>query len=251
MIVAIYAYGHWRTAIGKLLILSGVVVVLCSLGPQLHAADHSLIPLPWRWIMKLPTFNQALPVRFAMFWFLILSLMTAIVLSDPAIGRSVRISLAVLAVLFLIPNRHYRLTVPQQVDTPGFFEPSIIKTYVKPGDALLIFPYSVQGTSMLWQAQTNMYFNMVGGYLSTYVPIDYRQWPAVTMMLHDQPQPGFAAELKPFLEHYQVKGIVVTAESRAKWREPLANLGIAPIDVGEVLFYPVTDGSSSAEAPTR
>jgi len=251
VIIGLYVYAHWRTAPGKLLTLCALIILICSLGPQLHVADRILMPLPWGWIMKLPTFNQPLPVRFAMFLFLIISIMAAIVLSDQTIDRRVRISIAVLALLFLVPNRHYRLTARQPVDTPAFFAAPTLETYVKPGDALLIFPYSVQGTSMLWQAQTNLYFNMVGGYLSTYVPDDYRRWPVVAMMLQDQPQPDFAAELKPFLEHYQVKGIVVTRESQTKWREPLAPLGIAPIDVGEVLFYPVSSLAKPAEAAGR
>src|ERR1700682_1581163 len=163
VIIAVYAYTNWRTSLRPLLILSGAAFVVCSLGPNLHVADRSLMFLPWHWIMKLPTFNQALPVRFAMFVFLVISIMAAIVLSDPSISMTVRLALASLSVILLLPNRHYRLTLPQQVDTPAFFETSTLKTYVKPGDRLLIFPYSIQGTSMLWQAQTNMYFDMGGG----------------------------------------------------------------------------------------
>ena len=98
---------------------------------------------------------------------------------------------------------------------------------------------------MLWQAQTNMYFDMVGGYLSSYVPVDYQQWPVVQMMLRDEPGPGLATELKPFLEHYQVKGIVVAPESETKWRPALAPLGIEPKEVGGVLFYTVSLATSS------
>jgi hypothetical protein len=245
VIVALYAYTHWRTAIGKLLILSGAAFVVCSLGPHLYVMDRSLMLFPWHWIMKLPTFNQALPVRFAMFVFLVISIMAAIVLSDKSIARTVRISLAALSVILLLPNRHYRLTLPQQVDNPAFFETTTLKTYVKPGDRLLIFPYSIQGTSMLWQAQTNMYFDMVGGYLSSYVPVDYQQWPVVQTMLRDEPGPGLATELKPFLEYYRVEGLVVTRESETKWRPALAPLGIEPKEVGGVLFYAVSLATSS------
>lgn len=245
VIVALYAYAHWRTAIGKLLILSSVVFVVCSLGPNLHVADRSSMFLPWHWIMKLPTFNQALPVRFAMFLFLVISIMAAIVFSDRSIAMTVRIALAALSIILLLPNRHYRLTLPQQVDTPAFFEASTLKTYLKPGDRLLIFPYSIQGNSMLWQAQTNMYFDMVGGYLSSYIPADYQQWPVVDMMLRDEPAPAFATELKPFLDHYRVNGVVVTRESEAKWRSALAPLGIEPKEVDGVLFYAVSALSSS------
>jgi len=239
IILILYARRHWRTPAGRLLILSAVVVVVCSLGPQFRVADRLLMPFPWRWIMKLPTLNQALPVRFAMFLFLIISVITSIVLSDPQLARPIRIMLGFLAVLLLLPNRHYVLHVPQQVDTPAFFAASTLETYVKPGDTLLILPFSIQGTTILWQAQTNMYFKMVGGYISSYVPQDYRQWAAAKRMLGNEPGLDFASQLKPFLSFYHVKGIVLAPEAQAKWRGPIAELGIAAKDVGGVLFYPV------------
>jgi len=66
------------------------------------------------------------------------------------------------------------------------------------------------------------------------------------MIRSGQPAPTFATGLKPFLEHYLVKGIVVTPESETKWRPALAPLGIEPKEVGGVLFYAVSIASSSA-----
>jgi len=83
--------------------------------------DRSLMLFPWHLIMKLPTLNQALPARLAMFVFRVISIMAAIVLSDMSITMTIRIALAALSVILLLPNRHYRLTLPQQVDTLAFF----------------------------------------------------------------------------------------------------------------------------------
>jgi hypothetical protein len=235
----LYVWWYWHTPVGKLLILSSLFVVVCSFGPQFHIADRSLMTFPWRWIVKIPTLNQALPVRFAMFFFLVISLVASIVLSDPRISKPLRISLAVLSILLAVPNRHYRLTVPQPVDTPTFFERPILEGYLKPNDTLLIFPFSIQGTSMLWQATSKMYFEMVGGYISTYVPPDYRRWPVVKMMLQDEPGPEFATQLKPFLANYHVAGIVISPEAEPKWRGPIDGLGIEPKHIGGVLFYSI------------
>ncbi len=244
-ILAIYCYRRWRTPIGKFLILSAMIVVVCSFGPQFHVLDRPLVPFPWRWIMRLPTLNQALPVRFAMLFFLILSIMAAVVMSDAGIPKLIRIALGLLAVVLLLPNRHYRLTVPHKDDTPAFFDAAILQKQIARDDTLLIFPFSIQGTSLLWQARTDMYFKMVGGYVSTYVPPDYRPWPVVEMMLDNQPAGDFAQQLRPFLTHYQVKGIVVAPEAQAQWSGPIGELGIEPRQVGGVLFYSITSSSLS------
>jgi len=64
-IILLYVRSRWQSGIGKLLILTSVVLVICSFGPYLHIANHRIVTFPWYWIMKLPTLNQALPVRFA------------------------------------------------------------------------------------------------------------------------------------------------------------------------------------------
>ena len=248
VILLLYARRHWRTGAGKLLLLASLMVVVCSFGPYLHVANRPLLVLPWRWIMKVPTLNKALPVRFPMFFYLCISIMASIVLSERSIRRSFRTALAGLSVLLLLPSRHYIRTLPQQVDTPDFFNASILDAHVKRGDTLLILPFSIQGTSLLWQAQTDMYFNMVGGYVSTYVPEDFRRWPVVAMMLGDEPGPDLVNQLKPFLAHYQVKGIVLAPEAQPKWRGPISELGVDQEEVGGVLFYPI---GGSAESTGR
>jgi hypothetical protein len=117
-----------------------------------------------------------------------------------------------------------------------------LETYVKPSQTLLIFPFGAKGTSMLWQASTDMYFRMVGGYISSYVPADYRRWAVVDMMLLDEPGPDFTDQLIPFLAYYHVDGIVIAPKAQLKWREPIERLGIVPTEVGGVLFYPIKPG---------
>ena len=250
-LLSLYSYRRWRTPVGKLLIISAIVVIVCSFGPQFHVLDRPLMNFPWRWLMRLPTFNQALPVRFAMLFFLILSIVTAVVMSDAGIPKSIRIALGLLAIVLLLPNRHFRLTVPHKDDTPPFFDTAILQNHVERGATLLIFPFSIQGTSLLWQARTEMYFRMVGGYISTYVPPDYRPWPVVDMMLDNEPARDFASELRPFLAHYQVNGIVLAPEAQAKWSGPIGELGITPEPIGGVLFYPIASSSLSGDQVSR
>ncbi len=240
MILVLYAFFHWREPVGKLLMLSGAFVLVCSLGPQLHFLNHALIPMPWKWIMKLPTLNQPLPVRFSMFFFLAVSIIASIVLSDRQVPRILRVTLGLSAIILALPNLHYIRTTTEKVDTPAFFEvPVTLSSHVNPNDTLLILPFSIQGTSMLWQAQTDFYFRMVGGYIGTYVPPDFRKWAVVPMMLRDEPEPGFAEQLRPFLLHYNIKAIIIAPEAQAKWRGPVEALGIKAEESGDVLFYRV------------
>lgn len=242
LILGLYIYRHGRSPQGKLLIISSVLMVACSFGPTLHIADRSVMRFPWYWIARIPALNQALPIRFAIFFFLNLSIIGSIVFADPRLWKSIRVSLAALSIILLLPGRHYFTDIPHRVDTPSFFSREILETYVKPSQTLLIFPFGAKGTSMLWQASTDMYFRMVGGYISSYVPADYRRWAVVDMMLLDEPGPDFTDQLIPFLAYYHVDGIVIAPKAQLKWREPIERLGIVPTEVGGVLFYPIKPG---------
>ncbi len=239
VMLLLYGQRHWREAACKVLILSGAFIVVCSLGPELHIFDQPILQFPWHWIMRIPTLNQALPIRFAMYYFLLVAIAASIVTNELQIARPIRVTLAVLAIILMLPNHRYITTVPQKVDTPAFFNDSTLRTHVAPGDTLLIFPFSIQGTSMIWQAQAQFYFKTIGGYISTWVPLEFQQSPVISMMLADQPGPDFAAQLKPFLSTYNVKGIVIAPESQARWREAVDAMGIKPENVGDVLYYRV------------
>src|SRR5262249_1210000 len=78
LIIALFAGSHWRRPEGRFLLCALGTVVLASLGPSLHVAGQSTIPLPWRLALWLPVIKTALPGRFAVYAALIAAIIAAL-----------------------------------------------------------------------------------------------------------------------------------------------------------------------------
>jgi len=139
------------------------LLVICSLGPSLWVNGiNTDIWLPWRAISHLPIIRYALPVRFTMFAFLVVSITIALWLAD---ARSVqmrvsRYALATVACLFLLPIRIPWTRLP----TVPFFEPGQITRMLPEGDNVIILPFDQTGAGLIWQIESGMYFTQTGGY---------------------------------------------------------------------------------------
>jgi hypothetical protein len=136
------------------------------------------------------------------------------------------------------------------------------KQYLAPGENVIILPYNLNGDSMLWQAQANMYFNMVQGWTGfPLTPAQFENWPIVQAMNDNIGLPDADLQLKAFLANYGVRMIIVANDSstwryhfddltpgaftrasvssddRELWHSWMATLGIKPEEAGDVLIY--------------
>ncbi len=247
LLIVFLLFGLYRwTAMGKLLASSALLISLCALGPRLHLAGAASIALPWKLMLHLPLIDQALPIRFPLYLWLIAAIVVALVLSAPEIPKSLRVVAGSLSVLFILPNLAYMRANATDVDTPAWLSSKDYQQYISAGDTLLVLPFGARGNSMLWQAQTGMYFTMAGGYISSAVPPEFARWPMV-MKLYDGPDEfRHAEQLRPFLAAHKIKAIVI-ADEKEKWRESFAPLGITPISVGEVSLYILPPALTSAK----
>ena len=93
--------------------------------------------------------------------------------------------------------------------------------------------------SMLWQAQSDMYFRLAGGYVSCEVPPAFKRWPIVPGLLYGALPPDYGEELKSFLGAHRVGTIIVSPESHAPSRLLLSTLGTRPVAAGGLILYRV------------
>lgn len=140
-----------------------------SLGPELIINKKPIAPLPWALLDKIEPFRSMLPSRLSIY-FLFFGIL--------AIGLSVKhlslikrphlrylyiaaISLSAIEMAPVVPYFSYSL--PQ----PTFFF-TRISQLIKPGQLAFVVPYARDGKQdvapMLWQADSNMRFKMIGGY---------------------------------------------------------------------------------------
>jgi hypothetical protein len=238
-VAIVYARSHWKESLGRVLIDSLVVICVLSLGPTLHIGGRELVGMPGKGLAVMPMIEKALPVRFTMYAFLILAIVTSLWLAASAASVRTRRIVAALAILFSLPNldAHYWIT---KVGTPAFFSAGLYRKYIAPGENVVVTPYWILGESMLWQAQTGMYFRMAGAW-SDPLPNEYRHWPVVSALTEWTPLPDPQMQVMSFLANHDVADVVVSDDDpdRAMWLRWIPVAVTAPVDVGGVTLFKI------------
>jgi hypothetical protein len=239
----LYARRYWREPFGKTLIDSLVIICVLSLGPILQIRGHRLIGMPGTLLSVTPLISKALPTRFMMFAFLIFAIITAQWLAASEASVRKKCIVATLVVLFSLPNIDARYWISKS-DTPEFFASGIYKKYLSPGEIVVVTPYSQHGNSMLWQAQSNFYFRMAGGWTGP-IPAEYKQWPVVDALTGWTYLPDPQMQLMSFLANHQVGAIVVDNRDRSslyfsQWMPAAAAI---PLEIGGVTLYRIAPES--------
>ncbi len=228
---------RWDTQLGRTLAIFLAVAVAASIGPRLHIGGIMLFVMPWGLFDHLPLLRSALPGRFMLFAFLALALSAALWASDDARSRAVRIAGAAAVVVFMLPNPSARFwTTPAH--TPAFFSGALYRKYLAKDETIVILPYGGMGNSMLWQAETGMYFRMAEGHTGPTVIDDFQRWPIVETFHFRRAIPDPGPQLKAFLAVHNVGAVVVADPGEGSWWKPiLSTLGVEPIKAGGVLLY--------------
>lgn len=225
---------RWHTRGAKILAAILAVTVVWSLGEFLNIDGHATIPLPWKLVGNLPVLNELLPSRMGVYVSLVCAVIIALWLSAPGSSPLRRWPLALLAVVFLIPNTSF---FNQQIDEPTFFTTTAYRHYLTPNEVVLPIPYGTAGPGLLWQASAHMYFRLASG--NFYVPADYGVQPFVMQALGPGPMKGAASALRAFVAQRHVQAIAVQADDPGGWPAVLQRLHYRSVDVGGVLLYRV------------
>ncbi len=152
-----------RSAGTRLLLAGTVVAALVTLGTAIVWRGRTIAWLPWRLVARLPVFDNVLPVRFSAY----MALGASVLVSAWIARRTgwLRWILPVLAVAAIVPA----VWRPDYVSHPErwpFFTQGIYKVCFPKGQNVAIFPFGDQGSSTLWQAETDFWFRMPDGYLA-------------------------------------------------------------------------------------
>jgi hypothetical protein len=211
LIVFLAVRAYWRNAAGRTAIASGSIIGLCALGPILYILGHPHgwrfgIYMPWKALSRLPVLGLVVPARLTVYLALLAAVGLAMWLAQGRrLGRA-KAALAVLSVLFLLPN----IWVPglyAERRVPQFFNQGTYKAYLRPGETVLVLPY--KGQTMLWQATTGMYFRMAGGYLNFMSPPELTRWRIFPSLRSGEAFVGYGSELKAFLRAHDVATVIV------------------------------------------
>jgi hypothetical protein len=247
LIVARYITTRWRLVSTRILAAMLAVVVVLLLGSHLHIAAYPTIPLPWKLIGH-SLLREVIPARLALFMFLIVGTIAAMWLAQPRPGAwgYAKWAVAAVSIVFLLPNTGrdlWRYTPPN----PPFFTTHEYRSVLKRGDTVLVLPYGPAGFSMLWQAETGVWFRMAGGYLNPVPPPDYANDALLPALVSGaKPNP---LVLREFLFGRGVSAVIAGPGTPPEWTKALEALGLKPMSLGGVLVFPT--GSISKTSASR
>jgi hypothetical protein len=220
--------------VAALLALSAFVA---SLGSRLQIAGHVTgVPLPELLLAKLPLFDNAVPARFSIFVALFVAMAFAIALdrfihtgqrSTPM--RIVTSGLVILGVGASVATLVPRIPVSKETTALPTALATAVHDLVPPGAVVLTYPYpeSPYAQAMLWQANDDFRFTLLGGYANIQTPSGKGQiFPVLSQPAYVQeflgaaesgnrghyPRPGAtanpAAELCAFIQKNHVTAVL-------------------------------------------
>ena len=151
--------------------ITGVVILVLSLGPWLHIGKAPLhIPLPWLALGKLPLLTDVLPGRLTVFVWLAVAVVVAIV-----IARAIRLAPRPAARWLLTVGASLILLLPAPLARAPFTTPAFFRNWashhIAADETVLVAPYFVNGgeaAPMVWAAEADYGLRMPEAY--AYVP---------------------------------------------------------------------------------
>ncbi len=239
LMLVVFAWTTWRSRATWLLLAFLAVPVVFSFGPVLHVGGRPTITMPGSLLAKTPVISSALPERFPLYVWLVVSVITALFLSASR-GRWAWTRWAVVAVALVLiavdlPRPPYRTTM----HTPTFFTDGMYRRHLKEGETVLILTNDI-GDEMLWQQAANFYFKQTRGYIGLAHP--RRIGDPGAAIAHQGggggavSTPG-ADEFQQYLHEQQVGAVILPTPAPEEWTALLRSFGARPIQVGGITLY--------------
>jgi hypothetical protein len=148
--------------------------------------------------------------------------------------KAVKVTFAAVIVVCMLPNLSAEAWVsPAKV--PVFFKEFNYRHYLSRGETVFILPFGPRGDSLLWQAETGMYFRMAEG--AGPPPGEFVFWPIVDAFWRQAYTPRPAEQFRAFLAAHGVSAVIAADDNVVLWQRILSGLGVEPVAVGGVHLY--------------
>ena len=220
LILGFFAGSRYREPWARVLTILLGVLLVSTLGPNLHILGHISIPLPWDAAAKLPLLRAALPSRFALYISLVSAAIASLWVAVPRRRHLLVALMTVMAIVALWPAP----VAVTPVRAPLWITAHSYTTLFRPQATLVLLPYASLGDSMLWQAMSGLYFRMAGSNTAT-VPGSFAKLPAVAMFFGAPLVPNYGSVILRFCQKHRVVAIVVDRSLAPQWSTRLAKLG--------------------------
>jgi hypothetical protein len=266
VLVALAVFAR-RSRLTWLLVIGFAAVIALAVGPTLVIGDKPVAAVPWGALWRLKLLRGAEPSRFIVVGNLILALALARWLAAPWPGRAsltraaqaaARWALGLLAAAALfadLPTAYQAVaplpfgfiapaTMHPVYQLPPFLTTGLYRRYIRPGE-IVVFITRRGNAAMLFQAETDFYFRVDGGYINaSLTPVNAT--PAPIEALSD-PQPARLRQFHAYVKGAGVGAIIVEQAWALPWMVtsfPLA--GLHGISVGGMTVYQTGAGAAAS-----
>jgi hypothetical protein len=243
VLAILLAVTGWSSKLIRFLSCMLAVIVVAAIGPVLYVDGRVVATVPWASIFHLPIVRNAYPARLMLFAVLALAVATALWLARPATlrwarsARSARWALAGLVVAAVALNASPVVAVPHTT-VPAFISGARQKATLSPGEIVVVVS-RVRNAGMLWQAQSDFYTRLAGGFINA--GFSHRTDLPQPVQNLAQATPARVASFEAYVKSNHVGAILLDAEHEPRWVGIFWRLGLVGHRVGNVVVYP-TDG---------
>jgi hypothetical protein len=250
---ALFGIFGWKSRLTRLLTIGFFITIVLSLGPVLNIDGQRAFSLPWGGMWSLPFFRSAEPIRLVDFGYLILSVAFALWVAQITQSKLVlaaRWLLAALALAAMFANlptfasvttpaapKHWKPSLSSQPPTntiPAFFTDGRYKQYIKPGENVVIISHR-GNAAMLFQAYTDFYFRIDGGFINASLSRVDALPVAVAELSY--PTPAREQAFERYVRASGLGAIIIEDRWSEKWMKVFAKFGMKPMALGGVTVY--------------
>jgi hypothetical protein len=244
LVLAVWlAVTGWSSRLVRFLVGMLAFVILASLGSALDFGGGQVFTFPWARLWQLPIVRNAYPSRLMLFAYLALAVMTALWLARPPAKRWLRVPLAVLVVAALVQDAGAIDVYPHNT-LPAFMSSGDYRKQLSPGETVVVVS-DVGNAGMLWQAESDFYVRLAGGYINQAITKGSDLPRPVQRLAKATPES--VARFESYVRNAKIGAILVDRKHEPKWIGIFWRVGLKGYYSGDVIVYPV-DGCRTCRA---
>jgi hypothetical protein len=234
VLAVLLAATSWSSRLVRFLSCMLALIIVASIGPEVYLEGRKTGAVPWAPLFRLPLVRNAFPLRLMLFAYLVLAVATAVWLAGP--GRRLpwaRWALGVLVIVFIALD-----TVPikasAHTSVPKFISSGQYRRQLSPGEVVVVVS-DVGNAGMLWQAESDFYLRISGGYFTE--GISHRTDLPMPVQHLAQATPARIAQFERYVKADHVGAILLDAGHEPVWAGIFGRVGLVGHPVGGVIVY--------------
>jgi hypothetical protein len=236
LIIFLFGLRRWRTGAARFLLCAFAIPAVAFLGSWLTVDGHRVVTLPWIHLASRPLFVNVTPARLFVYAALVAAVIVSIWAASATPRLAIRVVLSGLAVLAVTPNLAWR-DWAHSPRVPRLFATNLYRSCLVRGENVLALPFGPGDDSMVWQAESDFWFRLAGGYISpTAPPAFMTPHPIQQIAANDQPPKVSTQDIREFVRLKHVDAIVVDATHASTW-QPVLNPLASPQRVAGAIIY--------------